>query len=96
MQRGSKPPISAEHVEAADPAKGLAWVVRRRRPQPTEDVGKDCHLATYHAVSRDLCRSTLKARFGKAVPVNGQAGNSAALAGELTCELVQAGEPWTP
>jgi creatinine amidohydrolase len=36
-------------------------------------------LATYHALLRDLCRSILKAGFGKIVLVNGHAGNIAGL-----------------
>ena len=47
-------------------------------------------LATYHALLRDLCRSILKAGFGKIVLVNGHAGNIAGLAAvsaDLTREL---------
>ena len=47
-------------------------------------------LATYHALLRDLCRSILKAGFGRIVLVNGHAGNIAGLAAvsaELTREL---------
>ncbi len=47
-------------------------------------------LATYHALLRDLCRSILKAGFGRIVLVNGHAGNIvglAAISAELTREL---------
>ena len=47
-------------------------------------------LATYHALLRDLCRSILRAGFGRIVLVNGHAGNIAGLAAisaELTREL---------
>ena len=47
-------------------------------------------LATYHSLLRDLCRSILKAGFGKVVLVNGHAGNIAGLAAissDLTREL---------
>lgn len=47
-------------------------------------------LATYHALLRDLCRSVLKAGFGKVVLVNGHGGNIAGLAAisaDLTREL---------
>ncbi len=47
-------------------------------------------LATYHALLRDLCRSILKAGFGRIVLVNGHGGNIAGLAAisaELTREL---------
>lgn len=47
-------------------------------------------LATYRALLRDLCRSVLKAGFGRIVLVNGHAGNIAGLAAisaELTRQL---------
>ena len=43
-------------------------------------------LATYHALLRDLCRSILRAGFGKILLVNGHGGNIAALAA-LTTDL---------
>lgn len=47
-------------------------------------------LPTYHALLRDLCRSILRAGFGKVVLVNGHGGNInglAAISAELTREL---------
>jgi creatinine amidohydrolase len=47
-------------------------------------------LSTWHALLRDLCRSILRAGFGKILIVNGHGGNMAALAAlttDLTHEL---------
>ncbi|HEX2553721.1 MAG TPA: creatininase family protein [Microvirga sp.] len=45
-------------------------------------------LPTYHAVLRDLCRSILRAGFGKIVIVNGHGGNMSAL-NALTTDLTR-------